>query len=176
VKGNEVTSLPRYLVSALLLLSAFMLAILIPGGPIETRNFSHISPVVLGMFNVFLTTLGLLSMLLIYFTLAGGRDAFAVSALLGASYFVVYALDLGNLFPVSSDPMPQALRVIEIFGMAVSLPLMAVSVRMMYAASHSGSQLILPGGLGKKRASVLILMFLIGSGIVMFATYSAMHK
>ena len=54
-------------VAVLLVVSSFLLAILVPGGPIETRSFSHISPLILGSFNTFLTLLGMLSLPLAYF-------------------------------------------------------------------------------------------------------------
>lgn len=52
--------------AALLLLSAVLLGVLVPGGPIETRNFSHISPWILGSFNTFLTSLDLGSFVIAY--------------------------------------------------------------------------------------------------------------
>ncbi|WP_035526735.1 hypothetical protein [Haliea salexigens] len=50
--------------SVLLVLSGIALSSLVPGGPIENRDFSHIAPVVLLVFNIFLTALGLGSFLL----------------------------------------------------------------------------------------------------------------
>lgn len=90
-----------YSVVALLVLSTVLLGILVPGGPIEKRRFSHISPLVLGTFNTFLTVLGLVSLGLTYFSLKGNRWAFFAAAICGISYFLVYALDLGKIFPVS---------------------------------------------------------------------------
>ena len=106
----------QYSVFLLLLLSATMLTSLVPGGPIETRGFSHISPFVLGSFNVFLTTLSIASFLLLYFVWRQQRWAFIGSALAGIAYFLVYVLDLARWFPVSSDAMPPALFVIEVSG------------------------------------------------------------
>ena len=51
--------------SVLLVLSGIALSSLVPGGPIENRDFSHIAPVVLLVFNIFLTALGLGSFLLV---------------------------------------------------------------------------------------------------------------
>ncbi len=65
----------RYSVFSLLLLSAIMLTSLVPGGPIETRDFSHISPLVLGSFNVFLTTLSITSFLGIGIVIFATRSA-----------------------------------------------------------------------------------------------------
>jgi len=101
----------KNIVSALLLLSFVLLAVLVPGGPIETRNFTHINPVILGALNTFLTLLGIVSILLVYFISKEKKWAFIVSAICGISYFLVYALDLGKIFPVSPDSMPQALLI-----------------------------------------------------------------
>ena len=59
----------RYLTSVLLFISFGLLSILVPGGPIETRSFSHIDPLILGGFNPFLTSLAMISVFLIYFIL-----------------------------------------------------------------------------------------------------------
>ena len=55
----------RYWIAGLLALSAISLSLLVPGGPIETRSFSHINPIILASFNTFLTTLSILSLLLV---------------------------------------------------------------------------------------------------------------
>ena len=116
-------------VASLLVLSAVLLGILVPGGPIETRSFSHISPLILGAFNTFLTVLGIGSLALAYFAVKGKRWAILAAAFCGISYFLVYALDLGMIFPVSPDKMPPALFAIEVAGLLVSFPLTFLSLR-----------------------------------------------
>ena len=117
----------KYSVFGLLLLSAVSLTSLVPGGPIETRDFSHISPLVLGSFNIFLTTLSLTSFLLLYFVWQRQRWAFVASGIWGIGYFLVYVLDLARWFPVSPDAMPPALFAIEVFGTILSIPLAVLS-------------------------------------------------
>ena len=95
----------NYSVFGLLLLSAVSLTSLVPGGQIETRDFSHISPLVLGSFNVFLTMLSLTSFLLLYSVWRRQRWAFVASGIWGIGYFLVYVLDLARWFPVSPDAM-----------------------------------------------------------------------
>ncbi|WP_293120029.1 hypothetical protein [Moorena sp. SIO4G3] len=133
----------RHLVSALLVLSFGLLASLVPGGLIETRSFSHIDPLILGIFNTFLTSLVIVSILIVYFILKDLNWAFIVSGLCAISYFIVYALDLGTLFPVSPDPMPQALFVIELLGMIVSLPLLFLSVRGAITSNKSSNDQVM---------------------------------
>ena len=119
----------KHLVSTLLILSFGLLAVLVPGGPIETRSFSHIDPLILAGFNTFLTTLVIVSPMLVYFIVKNKPWAWVISALCGVSYFLVYALDLGKIFPVSPDPMPPTLYIIEVLGAIVSVPLMFFAVR-----------------------------------------------
>jgi hypothetical protein len=64
-----------YSAPVLLLLSTLLFWTLIPGGPVETRRFSHLSPFILGSFNKFLAVLGLGSLVVVYFIFleAGGH-------------------------------------------------------------------------------------------------------
>jgi hypothetical protein len=165
-----------YVVSALLILSAILLGILVPGGPVETRNFSHINPLILGAFNAFLTCLGLISILLVYIIIKGKRGAFIVAALCGVSYFLVYALDLAKIFPVSPDRMPPALLIIEIVGALVSLPLMFFSIQLARETHNGSTNDVSAVLLNKKLVFLIIVMILVGIGIIIFATNAAMQK
>ncbi|NEP25258.1 hypothetical protein [Moorena sp. SIO3I6] len=165
----------RYLVSGLLVLSFGLLGSLIPGGSIETRSFSHIDPLILGIFNTFLTSLVIVSLLIVYFIFKDLKWAFIVSGLCGISYFIVYALDLGTLFPVSPDPMPQALFVIEVLGMIVSLPLLFISVRgAMNSNKSSNDKVIASQPYSKTFVYFAFFLVVVGVGIITFATKSAM--
>ncbi|MDE2430042.1 MAG: hypothetical protein KGM99_15060, partial [Burkholderiales bacterium] len=84
--------------AALLLLSAVLLGVLVPGGPIETHNFSHISPWILGSFNTFLTSLDLGSFVIAYLAFRNKGWACRVAAFCGIAYFLVYVLDLAKIF------------------------------------------------------------------------------
>ena len=75
--------------SLLLLLSGLGLSILVPGGPVETRDFSHISPIILALFNSYLTALGVGSFMLAYFCFQRQRWAFKAAVLAGVSYLWV---------------------------------------------------------------------------------------
>ncbi|NET85071.1 MAG: hypothetical protein F6J94_25095 [Moorea sp. SIO1F2] len=165
----------RHLVSALLVLSFGLLASLVPGGLIETRSLSHIDPLILGIFNTFLTSLVIVSLLIVYFIFKDLKWAFIVSGLCGISYFIVYALDLGTLFPVSPDPMPQALFVIEVLGMIVSLPLLFISVRgAMNSNKSSNDKVIASQPYSKTFVYFAFFLVVVGVGIITFATKSAM--
>lgn len=168
-----ITLSKRYAAAALLLLSALMLAILVPGGPIETRNFSHIDPIILAAFNTFLTALGLVSVLIVYSVARGSRWAAAISALCGISYFLVYALDLGHLFPVSPDAMPPLLWWIEVAGMIVAIPLAYLSWRI--ARQGSVSAPLASAAPGNRYAFLITLAVIVGIAIIVYATNAAMN-
>lgn len=179
----------RYSVFGLLLLSAVSLSVLVPGGPIETRDFSHISPLVLGSFNVFLTALSLTSFLLSYFVWRQQRWAFVASGLSGIAYGLVYVLDLARWFPVSPDAMPPALFAIEVLGMVLSIPLAVLSMSAANVErdlSGNNRQHRYPSDIlaldaartGKgERIGLFVAVAvaaLLGTGIVIFATRAAM--
>ncbi|MEO0645615.1 MAG: hypothetical protein AAFZ17_05580 [Cyanobacteria bacterium J06650_10] len=179
----------KYSVFALLLLSAVSLTSLVPGGPIETRNFSHISPLVLGSFNIFLTTLSLTSFMLLYFVWQRQRWAFVASGIWGIGYFLVYVLDLARWFPVSPDAMPPALFAIEVFGTILSIPLAVLSFSSANTENnltdinqqrgYLGDMLTIDDGEVRKNEktglfAVAALATLLGTGIVVFATRAAM--
>ena len=161
-----------YPVPVLLLLSTILFRTLIPGGPVETRRFSHYSPVTLGLFNTFPAILGLGSLAISYFFFVGSRWAFLGAALCGVSCLPVCALDLGKVFPVSPDRMSRALFVIEVTGLLLSIPLILLSLISVSMLKNpaGGFQISMVG------AGILSLMVLFGVGIVIFATRVTMKR
>lgn len=160
-------------ISALLLLSCVLLGALVPGGSIETRNFSHINPFVLACFNIFLTLLAMISILVVYYLLQDVYWAYTVTTFCGVAYFLVYILDLAGIFPVSPNPMSQILFTVEVVGLNLSLPLIFLSIK----------KLSLLNSLPEKRTRqfysrrfVYFACFLciVSLGVVIFATKSAM--
>ncbi|MBE9067651.1 hypothetical protein IQ260_13400 [Leptolyngbya cf. ectocarpi LEGE 11479] len=121
----------KHYVAGLLGISSIALGTLVPGGPIETRSFAHINLLTLGVFNTFLTTLVLSSLLLVYFILQSKPWAMLTATGIGLSYLGVYGLDLAKIFPISPDAMPPALLAIEILGTILSLPLIALSIQTL---------------------------------------------
>ena len=170
----------KHQVAGLLGTSSIALGILVPGGPVETRSFSHMSPLTLGVFNTFLTTLVLGSLLSIYFVLRSKRWAIIAAAIFGLSYLGVYGLDLVEIFPVSPDGMPSALWVIQVFGTLLSLPLIVLSVQALQAldqplpanAPLSASN---PAAIARTPQMVAAMVLgMVALGIITFATKSAM--
>ncbi len=153
-----------------LLVSAALLTSLIPGGPVENRDFSHIHPAILGLFNVFLTTLDLGSIPLAVFAARGKRWALHGAFIAAIAYFAVYAVDLAQLFPRSPTPMSMALAGIEVLGMTVAIPLMFASRRALQGEPASIKQSSSP----RYSVAWLIAFALVGAAIVWFATDAAM--
>ena len=170
----------KYSVAGLLGISGIALSSLVPGGPIETRSFAHINPVTLGVFNTFLTTLALGSLILVYFVLKSERWAMVGAALCGLSFFGVYVADLAVIFPVSPDAMPPALLTIEVLGTVLSLPLMGFAVQALQAANQPAfASVNTPQANTNKTMQALQIVFglvvgTIGLGIIIFATNAAM--
>lgn len=110
----------------MLIISAMFLTALVPGGLVESRDFSHIHPLILISFNLFLTVLVFGSCLL---GLQWFRKPASVQATLwvGVAYFMVYLLDLFAIFPVSPTPMSELLWAIEVSGLILAIPLIMLS-------------------------------------------------
>ncbi len=161
-----------YSAPVLLLLSTVLFWTLIPGGPVETRKFSHYSPYILGSFNTFLTILGIGSLVVVYFCFAGSKWAFYVAGICGISYLLVYALDLGKKFPVSPDKMSKALFVIEVTGLILSIPLILLS----FVSASMLENLTEDIQLSVFGIILLFLMVILGIGIVIFATNVTMKR
>lgn len=163
----------KHSITILLILSCGLLGVLVPGGSVETRDFSHISPFILGCFNTFLTLLVMISILIIYYLLQEINWSYLVAAICGLSYFAVYALDLAEIFPVSPVPMPRTLFIIEAIGLIVSLPIMFLSIKELSFADSLHEQET------KKIYSKSFVYFafflsIASLAIIIFATKSAM--
>ena len=157
---------PRHLVALLLALSAINLALMIPGGFVETRDFSAYPASVLAAFNIFLTVLGLGSLVLAWLTWRGGvRRVWSMAAAVG--FAATYLLDLFKIFPVTPVPMSSLLETLEWLGTALAI-LLAPAVLTAGSRDAGGRQgAAIPRGL-------TIVMGIAGIGIVIFATIAAM--
>jgi len=115
----------------LLLLLVASFVTLVPGGPIETRDFSGLGGPVFWGFNALLIGLAVLAVGSAWAMLRG-RVAGAWGAIIAAwGYIFVVLLDLGHVFPTSPDPIPLCLGVIEIFDFILALYVMVLSHRAL---------------------------------------------
>lgn len=158
------------IINSLLILSALNLTLMIPGGFIESRDFSHIPSYILGGFNIFLTVLGMLSFFIPYFIHKKRKWALWTAFICGLSYFIVYSIDLLQIFPKSPSPMPTSLFILEALGNVISLPLLFFAIKQIKVNKGAKQQL----GLNKAVYWLIGLAILIALGIIIFATNAAM--
>jgi hypothetical protein len=104
-----------------------LLAILVPGGPIENRDFSTLKGVVFWGFNLFLITLGLTSFYSIYALLADLPNTVLVIKSIAIGYIIVYAIDLMGVFPKSPTKMSNTLMLFEIINLCIAVYLFIIS-------------------------------------------------
>lgn len=161
----------HHIAAALLALSAFNLSLMIPGGPVEARDFSSYPALVLAGFNIFLTVLGLGSFILAWFMGFRRHQVGLLAGLAGLSYFAVYAIDLAGIFPTSPTPMPHNLFMLEWLGLVLSLPLMMIAGRLVIVSSQTGEGAETALTLSRP---VIIALAALSLAIVVFATYAAM--
>jgi hypothetical protein len=156
-----------------LVLSIFTLSWMVPGGPVETRDFSHLAPQIAWAFNIFLTSLILLAIALIYFLFKKQKWAYQLTGVVGFAFFLVFVLDLGKIFPVSPDPMSPLLLLMEILGLIFGILLMWLAYKTIKMTDISfwlnttklPNMVILIG--------VTLLFF--GAFVVYFATSSTLN-
>ena len=165
-----MTTQPHHQTAFWLIVSAVLLSSLVPGGPIENRDFSHIHPGILGAFNIFLTTLNLGSFVFAYFAFKRRPWALQGAFIAAVSYFAVYAVDLAQLFPRSPTPMSFALAFIEVLGMTAAVPLMFASRRFLDVTQESEPT----GGSRTVRYAITAVLVVAGVAIIWFATDAAM--
>ena len=107
--------------SLLMFINVTLLTILVPGGPIENRDFSSLKGVVFWGFNVFLITLGISSYVTSYLLLIGNQSAVIAAQIISVSYFVVYIIDLAGIFPKSPTKMSKALMLLELVNASLAV-------------------------------------------------------
>jgi len=167
MKTESALQLQSRILALLLLLSGLTLSSLVPGGPIENRDFSHLSPALLLAFNVFLTGLGLGSFLLIPGVLRRSQQAGKAAFYCGIAYLLVYAADLLGWFPPTQSRMSASLLAVEITGLVLALLLCACA---LYRRGARRGKTAVPG-----MDPLLVLLLLMAAvTIIAFATWSAM--
>ena len=111
----------RIAVLAILTLSVINLCFMIFSNLVGMRAFPDYSPMVMTLFNVFLITLGLLSVWQLFAGIDGHAMRGKILILLAVEFFVVYAADITNIFPRSVEPMGQTLFMLEICGAVLAV-------------------------------------------------------
>lgn len=129
-RSNYPISYRKVVVYCLLaLLLSF--AALAPGGPIENRDFSHMTGSAFWGFNAFLIGLWLAGLATLYFVWKGRRDAYWAAIIISWLYVVIVALDLGKVFPVSADPTGFSLGLVMILDAILALNIVLFSYKAL---------------------------------------------
>lgn len=112
--------------SALMFINVTLLTILVPGGPIENRDFNGLRGIVFWGFNVFLITLGIASYITSYLLLISNPYALPMAQIISVLYFIVYIIDLAGIFPKSPTKMSKTLMLIEVINASLAIFLFIV--------------------------------------------------
>ena len=155
----------RHVSSLLILASALNLALMVPGGFVETRAFPDYPVWIIAGFNIFLTVLGLGALILALPLWRTGKPR-TVAIAAAASFVAVYAADLAEVFPVSSTPMPPLLTALEWIGAALGLLALVALARL----SPSGDAAPMPGTMLRRLFWPLVALATL---IVVFDTRAA---
>ncbi|RXK02108.1 LPXTG cell wall anchor domain-containing protein [Halarcobacter ebronensis] len=162
----------HYIISFLLVLLSILLTILVPGGPVETRDFSHYSETVLALFNIFLTILGLLSFIVAFLVAKRKKYSIVLSALFALLYILVYLFDLLKIFPTSPVTMPSTLFLIEVISTFIGFILIYLCVKYNNLEAKNNENITIKFSFYKIVSTLIVLLFAIG--ILIFATNSAL--
>ncbi|MDO6521622.1 hypothetical protein Q4578_08490 [Shimia thalassica] len=95
-------------------------ATLVPGGPIETRDFTDLGGMAFWGFNAFLIGLAILAICAGIGLRKENRTAMWCAIIAAWAYVFVVLLDLGAVFPTSPDPIPLALGLVEILDVMLA--------------------------------------------------------
>jgi hypothetical protein len=115
-------------VAALLVWEVLLLIPMMPGKLIDTRDFSSLPRWQYNWFNFFLTSLGLVSLVVAGFAVAGNTWVFWLTPVLALLYIIVCLLDLFEIFPVVKDKLPVQLLILEAIVLASAGILVIVSI------------------------------------------------
>jgi len=120
---------PSHPKTAAIALLALLLSFssLAPGGPVENRDFSQLSPATFNGFNAFLISLGILGFVVAYHLWKGRAWACWTSIFVGWAFVIVVTLDLGKVFPRSPDATGFALGLIMILDAILALYVIVAS-------------------------------------------------
>ncbi|RXJ82520.1 hypothetical protein [Arcobacter sp. F2176] len=164
----------NFIIAFLLAALSVLLTILVPGGPIETRDFSHYSETVLTLFNIFLTTLGLLSFVVAFLIVKKKKYSIVLSAIFALLYIFVYVIDLFKIFPISPVEMSSTLFFIETISTIIAFIIISLCIKFNNIEAKNNENISIKFSFYKITLLLIVLLFAIG--IVIFATKSAMGQ
>jgi hypothetical protein len=116
------------IVAALLIWEVFLLIPMVPGKLIDTRDFSTLPRWQYNLFNAFLTSLGMASLVVAGFAVMGYAWVFLPALIIGSLYVTFSFLDLFEIFPVVKDKLPLQLILLEAIVLASGGVLIVFSI------------------------------------------------
>jgi hypothetical protein len=116
------------IVAALLVWEVFLLIPMVPGKLIDTRDFSTLPRWQYNLFNAFLTSLGMASLVVAGFGVMGYAWVFLPALIIGSLYVTFSFLDLFEIFPVVKDKLPLQLILLEALVLASGGVLIVFSI------------------------------------------------
>ncbi|MFW5703546.1 MAG: hypothetical protein ACOCXQ_01815 [Patescibacteria group bacterium] len=114
-------------IAVLLMVQVVALSILVPGGPVENRDFSTLPSALFWGFNVFLISLGLGTLGAAYLIFTGMNGGLIAGIIVSALFAIVYVLDLLRIFPQSQTAMSPMLARIEVNNLILAIVTIVVS-------------------------------------------------
>jgi|GEM_PF-1866989 len=130
----------RRTVALCLLALVATFASLVPGGPIENRDFSGLSPAVFWGFNAFLIGLGLTVLAAAGLAWRGSRPVLTTAIGVTWLYVFVFILDWAGIFPPSPEPMGFWLGAVEIFDAIMCFYVIFFAHRALARIFHEDRQ------------------------------------
>ncbi len=121
-----------FLLAALLVWETLLLIPMIPGKLIDTRDFSDLPKWQYNLFNIFLTSLGMVSFVISGFALSGANWVITPCLILGVLYALVFYADLFEIFPVVKDKLPIQLLILESIGLSSAGLIIVVSLKGLF--------------------------------------------
>ncbi len=126
------TPLLRILLAAALAWETLALIPMVPGKLVDTRSFDTLPRWQYNSFNVFLTSLGIVSLVCTGGLIAATGNGWVWLALaLSVFYLLVFLLDLMEVFPVVPDPLPTQLLVMESMCLATSAAMVVLAAALL---------------------------------------------
>lgn len=157
----------------LLISSIALLSSLIPGGPIENRDFGHLGAILVLSFNMFLTGLILASTVAVVLIWKRSHFGGGLAFLCSVGFAGIYLLDLLQIFPTSPTPMSVALYYVEAIGLIAAGLLMAASQSLIVGKGDAGPPSA-PTRSFSLPVPMMLMILAVSVGIIAFATISAL--
>ncbi|RXK14505.1 hypothetical protein CP965_03380 [Halarcobacter mediterraneus] len=161
----------KYIIATCLISLSILLTILVPGGPIETRDFSHYDIWILSLFNIFLTSLGIISIITAFLIIKQIKYSISTTIIISLLYIFVYLSDLFKIFPISNIPMSNALFTIEFISTIIAISLLYLCIKYDFTTKENNSTFKIPTFF---KILLILIIFLFSIAIILFATNSAM--